>query len=174
MSEYTVTNAERDCLAAPASWIMETENAGELVARYRNGSLTITDRDSREELFRVSIGDAYDGHITLYEVRDELQSSPIEFNVSLPQEYYGLPIDVCTLEVFGEWLSSISCDNCDWMLSSDSVPTFEYETVLPPHCPECGGEFTVETDTPEHLQDLQSEEEIPDDMLETMDGLIQE
>lgn len=152
---------------------MTTKQGIEVVVRYRWGSLTIKNRETKEELFRKSVGNEFDGHLTLYEVQDELQDTSIEFSVSLPQEFYGFSVYDCELEVFGDWITGLSCDDCEWHISSEEVPKFEYETVLPPYCPECKGEFTVETDTPDQLQKLQDSEKIPEELLNTLDGIIQ-
>lgn len=164
MADVVITNLERDCIACPTSWIATTDSNKELYIRYRWGELTIKTRDdSRDELYRQDFGGAFDGHMTVYELLDVLPSDEFEFEVSYPTSFYGFSADECTFDILGGWITGVSCTNCSWSEDSDALEKLEYETVLPPECPECGSEFTVETKMPEHLQEMQEKIERTDD-----------
>lgn len=156
MESITITSLERDCIACPTAWIGKTEEGEELYIRYRWGDLSIRYRDdSPSESYKISLGGAFDGHISVYELMRILSEDVFEFDVNYPTEFYGYePLD-CEFDIFGSWIVKVSCNSCSWELNSEELATVEDETVLPPECPDCGGEYTIETEPPEHLQELQ-------------------
>lgn len=160
MSAVVITKLERDCIACPTSWIATTESGEELYIRYRWGDLTVKTRsDDREELYRQDLGGAFDGHMTVYELRKVLTKDKFEFDVEYPKTFYGFLAQECTFDIMGSWIATVTCDECDWETDQEDLEKLEYETVLPPKCPECKGTLTVNTETPEHMKELQEKAE---------------
>lgn len=174
MEAVVITQLERDCIACPTAWIATTDSGKELYVRYRWGDLTVKTRDDeREEIYRKDFGGAFDGHMTVYELQDVLTRDVFQFDVDYPDAFYGYPARDCEFDIMGSWISTVVCPNCSWERTGDELETLEYETVLPPECPECGSDYEVKTETPEHMKELQERAEETDDS-DVIDNLKEE
>lgn len=181
MAEIVLTHLERDCIACPTIWKGDTQDGREVMIRYRWGDLSIrcADTDPRidDEVFSQAIGDGLDGHMTLYDLRDILADSTIEFDVALPTEFYDefFPED-CEFVLFGNFIDTLDCEECEWERDGDTLEEFEYETVLPPVCLSCGGEYEVTEKTPDHLKELQekAKETSRDDVIDNLEESLSE
>jgi len=147
----------RECIACPTSWSAKTSSNEELYIRYRGGDLTVrnTTSEDSETIYRNSIKSGFDGHMTVYELIDILLNADFSFEVTYPGSFYGFSPEECDFDIFASWISHLYCTECSWMIETEELEKVEYETVLPPKCLNCGGEYELESQVPEHIAELQ-------------------
>lgn len=162
VNNLTIESLNRDCIASPASWTGRTSDGGSIYIRFRWGTLSLrystelTDEDyvpKENEIYNEQMGDDLDGYLSPGDIRLKLEDIGVTVEDTLPETFYAdIPVEECDLMLFGNWITEVTCNDCDWRLDGDELEKYEYESVIPRKCPKCAESTTVETEKPDRFK----------------------